>query len=73
VPTRQEATEVKTDDLLRVVGRFCTQLRREGYRVEHELVGDVHLISAYEPDGQAVARYIACPAKEGVSIEEVPD
>ena len=64
---------MKTNDLHRVVDSFCTQLRREGYRVGHELVCDIHIISAYEPDGRAVARYIACPAKEGVSIEEVPD
>ena len=60
-----------TDDAFRAVGRFCTQLRREGYRVEHELVGDVHIILAYEPGGRAVARYIACPTDDGFCIEEV--
>jgi hypothetical protein len=64
---------VTTDDALRAVGRFCTQLRREGYRVEHELVGEVHIVSAYEPDGRAVARYIACTTQDGFCIEEVRD
>ena len=60
-----------TDDAFRAVGRFCTQLRREGYRVEHELVEDVHVVSVYEPGGRAVARYIACPTDDGFRIEEV--
>jgi hypothetical protein len=60
-------------DALRTVGRFCTQLRREGFRVEHELVGDVHLVSAYEPGGRAVAHYIACKTEDGFSIEELGD
>jgi hypothetical protein len=64
---------VTSNDALLAVGRFCIQLRREGYRVEHELVGDVHLVSAYEPGGRAVAHYIACKTEDGLSIEELRD
>jgi hypothetical protein len=32
---------------------------------------DVHIVSAYEPGGRAVARYIACTTQDGFSIEEV--
>jgi len=64
---------VTTNDAFRAVSRFCTQLKREGYRVEHELVGDLHFVSAYEPGGRAAAHYIAGPTEDGFAIEEVRD
>jgi hypothetical protein len=58
---------------LLAVSRFCAQLRREGYHVHHDLVADIHFVSAYEPGGRAVARYIGCPTDDGVHIEELRD
>jgi hypothetical protein len=59
------------NDAFLAVSRFCSQLRREGYRVEHELVEDVHIVSAYEPGGRAVARSIGCTTEDGFCIEEL--
>jgi hypothetical protein len=59
--------------LLLAVSRFCAQLRREGYHVHHELVGDVQIVSAYEPGGRAVAQYLGCPTEDGFCIEELRD
>jgi hypothetical protein len=59
------------NNLSLVVSRFCAQLLREGYRLQHELVEDTHIVSAYDMDGRAVARYIACPTEDGFCIEEL--
>jgi hypothetical protein len=62
-----------TNSLLLAVSRICTQLRREGYHVQHERVEDIHIISAYEPGGRAVAQYVGCPTEDGFCIEELRD
>jgi hypothetical protein len=60
-------------DLQRTLSRFCDQLRREGYVVEHELVGDLHVISACEWDGEVAHQYFASLGEAGLCIEEVRD
>jgi hypothetical protein len=61
------------DDLERAVGRFCAQLSREGYMVDLERAGDVHVVLVRDWDGDVVGRYIASAADDGVHIEEFQD
>jgi hypothetical protein len=58
-------------DLERVVDRFADRLRREGYRVGYGYTLDVYVLTAYGPDGGAVARYVARLKEGRVHIEDV--
>jgi hypothetical protein len=73
-PGPRGRTQIASDGLKgleRRVFRFCAQLEREGYRVNRERVGDVHVIEARERRGQAVVRYVAALTGDGVRIDEI--
>jgi hypothetical protein len=59
-----------TDDLGLVVDRFCAQLKREGYRVDRERAGDLHVVLVRDWDGDVVGRYFASAVAGRVYIEE---
>src|SRR5690242_20446276 len=52
---RGEMTAV-LDTLGQAVDRFCAQLSREGYMVDRERAGDLHLILVRDWDGEFVGR-----------------
>jgi hypothetical protein len=58
------------NDLERAVGRFCAQLSREGYMVDLERAGDLHVVLVRDWDGDVVGRYIGSADEDGVHIEE---
>jgi hypothetical protein len=61
------------DTLGRAVTHFCAQLSREGYMVDRERAGDLHLILVRDWDGKVVGRYFASAAAGRISIEEFQD
>jgi len=68
-PADQGVTAV-LDALGQAVDRFCAQLSREGYMVDRERAGDLHLILVRDWDGEVVGRYIASAAAGRIWIEE---
>jgi hypothetical protein len=66
----REATAVGVD-LERVVGRFCAQLQREGYWVDRERAGDLHLVLARDREGEVAGHYVASTEEDGVHIAEI--
>ena len=58
------------DNLGRAVDRFCAELKREGYWVDRERAGDLHVLLVRDWHGDVVGRYFASAASGRVSIEE---
>jgi hypothetical protein len=48
-------------------------MSREGYMVDRERAGDLHLILVRDWDGDVVGRYIGSMADDGIRIEEFQD
>jgi hypothetical protein len=48
-------------------------MSREGYMVDRERAGDLHLILVRDWDGEVVGRYIASEAAGRIWIEEFQD
>jgi hypothetical protein len=61
------------DTLGQAVTHFCAQLSREGYMVDLERAGDLHVVLVRHWGGEVVGRYIASAAEGRIYIDELQD